>query len=83
MNYQKHFNIELSEIELDNFESGYWKIEEFAVVDNELQRINQLIEVKEPEVVKNITLSELDCIFISYDEPNADRNIGHLLRKAP
>jgi hypothetical protein len=83
MNYQKHFNIELSEIELDNFESGYWKIEEFTVVDNELHRINQLIEVKEPAVVKNVTLSELDCIFISYDEPNADRNFADLLSKAP
>jgi hypothetical protein len=83
MNYQKHFNIELSEIELENFESGYWKIDDFTVVNGELERTNQLIELREPAVVKNISISELDCIFISYDEPNADRNYADLLSKAP
>ena len=28
-------------------------------------------------------LSEIDCIFLSYDEPNADRNWADLLNKAP
>jgi hypothetical protein len=28
-------------------------------------------------------LTEIDCIFISYDEPNADRNYADLLNKAP
>ena len=83
MNYQEHFNVALSEIELENFESGYWKVEDFAVVNGELERITPLLKLREPEVIKNVTISELDCIFISYDEPNADRNYADLLSKAP
>ena len=30
-----------------------------------------------------LNLSEVDCIFLSYDEPNADKNWGDLLNKAP
>lgn len=82
MNYQKHFNISLNEIELGNFESGFWKVEDFTVVNGELQRITPLI--KPVESVKNIiNLSEIDCIFISYDEPNAEHNWADLLSKAP
>lgn len=28
-------------------------------------------------------ISQIDCIFISYDEPNADRNYAYLLKVAP
>jgi hypothetical protein len=77
MNYQKHFNIELNDIEIQNFESGIWNLSDFEVVDNEL--------VKKTIIVANVskTLAEIDCIFISYDEPNADRNWADLLNKAP
>lgn len=30
-----------------------------------------------------LNLAEIDCIFLSYDEPNADRNWADLLNKAP
>ena len=30
-----------------------------------------------------LNIAELDCIFISYDEPNAERNWSDLLNKAP
>lgn len=30
-----------------------------------------------------LNLSEIDCIFLSYDEPNADKNWADLLNKAP
>jgi len=30
-----------------------------------------------------LNLAEIDCIFISYDEPNAERNYADLLTKAP
>ena len=30
-----------------------------------------------------LNLSEIDCIFLSYDEPNAERNYADLLNKAP
>ena len=30
-----------------------------------------------------INLAEIDCIFISYDEPNAEKNYADLLTKAP
>ena len=33
--------------------------------------------------MNTINLAELDCIFISYDEPNAERNYADLLTKAP
>ena len=84
MNYQEHFNIKLSKIEISNFESGYWKVEEFIVVDGELQTSKPLtINLRDDIVPDKINLSEIDCIFISYDEPNADRNWADLLTKAP
>jgi hypothetical protein len=30
-----------------------------------------------------LNLSEIDCIFLSYDEPNAEHNYANLLNKAP
>lgn len=33
--------------------------------------------------MSSFNLAEIDCIFISYDEPNADRNWADLLNKAP
>lgn len=33
--------------------------------------------------MSKFNLTEIDCIFISYDEPNADRNFADLLNKAP
>jgi hypothetical protein len=38
MDYQEYFKIELSEIEIINFKSGYWKFEDFIVVNGELQK---------------------------------------------
>lgn len=32
---------------------------------------------------KLLNLAEVDCIFLSYDEPNADKNYADLLNKAP
>ena len=84
MNYREHFNIELSEIEIENFESGYWKVEDFTVVNGELQTSKPLtINLRDDVALTKINLSEVDCIFISYDEPNADRNWADLLSKAP
>jgi len=84
MNYQKYFNTSLNEIELGNFESGFWKVEDFEVVDNTLQRKQPLVEIPivKPEPTE-LNLSEIDCIFISYDEPNAEKNWADLLTKAP
>jgi hypothetical protein len=85
MNYQEHFKIELSEIEISNFDSGYWKVGDFSVVDGQLHALNPLtIDLYEgPPIVTKINLSEIDCIFISYDEPNAEHNWADLLSKAP
>jgi hypothetical protein len=85
MNYQEHFKIELSEIEIENFKSGYWNVEDFYVEDGELQTSNPLtIELCEnPLIVHKVNLSEIDCIFISYDEPNAEHHWADLLSKAP
>jgi hypothetical protein len=33
--------------------------------------------------MNKFNLTEIDCIFISYDEPNADKNYADLLNKAP
>jgi hypothetical protein len=33
--------------------------------------------------MNKFNISEIDCIFISYDEPNAERNWADLLNKAP
>lgn len=33
--------------------------------------------------MKQFNLAEIDCIFISYDEPNAEHNYADLLNKAP
>lgn len=77
MNYQEHFKVPLSEIEIQNFKSGVWSVDDFVVKDNGLIR-----KVKEQKS-SNSTLAEIDCIFISYDEPNADKNYADLLNKAP
>jgi hypothetical protein len=82
MNYNDHFKIELSEVEVSNFETGYWKIEDFEVVNGYLSKVEKPAEIKLVEP-SQIRLSELDCIFISYDEPNAERNWSDLLNKAP
>ena len=78
MNYQKHFNIALSDVEISAFESGYWKVEDFEVVNSELARKKIIPKIETPK-----TLGEIDCIFISYDEPNAEHNWANLLNKAP
>jgi hypothetical protein len=78
VNYQEHFNITLSDVEISAFDSGYWKVEDFEVVNGELAR-KQVI----PKVLSPKTLGEIDCIFISYDEPNAEHNWADLLNKAP
>lgn len=33
--------------------------------------------------MSKFNLTEIDCVFISYDEPNADKNYADLLTKAP
>jgi len=33
--------------------------------------------------MKFLNISEVDCIFLSYDEPNADKNYADLLNKVP
>jgi len=33
--------------------------------------------------MKLLNIAEVDCIFLSYDEPNADKNYADLLNKAP
>jgi hypothetical protein len=82
MNYQEHFKIKLSEIELGNFESGYWKTEDFYVVDQALAKKETPKQITR-SLPSRFSLAEIDCVFISYDEPNADRNWADLLAKAP
>lgn len=75
-----HEYITLNDAQYQNFNSGFWKVENFQVIDNHLQKRPEVLEVQDDD---SINLAEIDCIFISYDEPNAELNWANLLNKAP
>jgi hypothetical protein len=77
VDYQKHFNIKLDVVDIEAFEAGFLKVEDFEVVNGTLSR-KRNTKINSPK-----TLGEIDCIFISYDEPNAEHNWADLLTKAP
>lgn len=70
----------LNDAQYQNFKSNFWKFENFKIIDNHLEKCSEVAEIKDSDT---IILSEIDCIFISYDEPNAEYNWADLLNKAP